>query len=448
MASVIQRLRNRRTDVERGTLHQFQHLGQPYPFDLHPATSMPGSRAEVSGDGFEQLVSTVGSRSAIVSGAIQARSLGLSQIQFRFRSKRDRSRMFGSPALLPLEEPAPNMTRWGLLSRVEPDVAFHGNMFWRRLPDGRIKRLRPDWTWLLIGSNERGDPDEAAHAADAELIGYVYQPGGPNSQHRPQSFLPSEIVHWAPMPHPLRNFLGEAWMSKVWREVAADLQSTDHVTKFFDNAATANMVVKPPEIVNTKDRFDEWVDAFTTEHTGVKNAWRTVFAQAGTDVQVVGSKLAELAMEELQGGFETRVSSASRVPATVALYREGNKGSALNAGNYGQIRRMWSDLWFQSYAQGFCDTVAGLINVPSDAELTFDPDRVLLLQEDQQDAANIRATDAATIRQLTDGGFEADAAVEYVRQNGDLRELIGGHTGLPSVQVQPGTPNTQETDDD
>jgi len=435
--SVIQRLRSRSNqDISRAP-HQFTHLGQPYPFSVFPQTSMPGSPVEVSTANFEQMVRTMGSRSSIVSGAIESRSLALSQVSFKFRSKRDQSRYFGTPALAPLENPAPSMTTWGLLSRVEPDVAHHGNAYWRRLGDDRIKRLRPDWVALLIGSNERPRKDEAPMAADAEVIGYVYQPGGFHSEYEPQMLTPSEVMHWAPTPHPLHNFIGEAWLSKVWREVAADMQATDHVSKYFDNAATANMVAKAPEGIKTQDQFQEWVDAFDSGHKGAANAWSTIYVQAGTDIEVVGSELANLAMEDLQGGFETRVSTASRVPATVALFREGNKGSSMNGGNYGQIRRMWADLWFQSYVQGFCGSVGNIINVPSDAELTFDPDRILLLQEDQKDAAEIRAADASTLGALVMAGWEADAAVEYIRNNGNLGRLLGQHNGLPSVQQQP-----------
>ena len=445
MPSVIQRLRSRDT-IQRAP-DRFLHQGQPYPFDIYPQTSMSGSPMEVSTANFEQMVRTMGSRSAIVSGAIEARSLALSQMHFRFRSLRDQSRYFGTDALGPLENPGPSTTRWGLLSTVESDIAHHGNWYVRRLPDGRLKRLRPDWVALLIGSDERPVKDEAPMAADAELIGYLYKPGGLHSEYKAQMLTPAEVAHWAPKPHPLHNFLGEAWLSRVWREVAADMQATDHASKFFENAATANMVVRTPPEVTTADQFNEWVDVYEDAHAGSRNAWKTVYVQAGTDVTVVGAKMAELALEDLQGGFETRVSQASRVPATVALMREGNKGSSMNGGNYGQIRRMWTDSWFQSYANGFCSSLANIINVPDDAELAFDPDRILLLQEDQKDSAEIRAADASTLSALVMAGWTADAAVNYIRNNGRLSDLLGNHNGLPSVQQQPGTVKEGNTDD-
>jgi hypothetical protein len=64
------------------------------------------------------------------------------------------------------------MTRNSLLSRIEPDVAYHGNAYIRRMRDGRLRRLRPDWVQLLIGSNELPG-NEARYAADAEVLGYI-----------------------------------------------------------------------------------------------------------------------------------------------------------------------------------------------------------------------------------------------------------------------------------
>jgi hypothetical protein len=402
-----------------------------------PVPSMGGSPVEASAADFSSAVRTIHSRSGVVSSAVTARGLVMSQLNFKFRSVQSDGRLFGTQALAPLERPGDDLTRQSLLMRVEQDVAYHGNFYARRTESG-LRRLRPDWVQILIGSNER--PGDPSLAADATVIGYVYKPGGQTSNHPGQMLMPSEVAHWAPEPHPTSLFIGEAWVTSIWREIAADMQATDHVSRFFSNAATPNMIAKAPPGVVTLDQFNEWVDAFDGAHRGAVNAWKTIYAQAGTDVQVVGSQLAQLGMAELQGGFETRVSSRSRVPATVLLIREGLGGSALNAGNYAQTRRLWADSWFSPYAQGFCAAMERVISVPSGAELTFDPARVLLLQEDQQDSAQIRQADAVTIRALTDAGYGPDAVIDYVAGNGDLAKLKGSHSGLFSVQLQePGT---------
>lgn len=434
MASVVSRLRRREEIISRGPGY-FTFNGQEFPIDgLLPSSTLPGSPSEVSMSNFPQAVRTIHSRSSVVSSAVAARAYVVSQINFKFRPLRENGRLYGTPALLPLERPGADLTRETLLWRVEQDVAYHGNFYARLMRDGRIRHLRPDWMTILLGSDEM--PGDASVAADCEVIGYVYKPGGEHSDHKGRLLAPSEVIHFAPEPHPMSNFIGEAWVTSVWREIAADMQATDHVSKFFANAATANMVALAPPGVVTPDQFKEWVDAFDGSHRGAVNAWKTIYAQSGTDIKVIGSQLGDLKMSELQGGFETRVSSRSRVPATVLLIREGLGGSALNAGNYQQTRRLWADSWFSPYAQALCSAFARVIDVPADSELTFDPSRVLLLQEDQQDAATIRQADALTIRTLTDAGYDPDAVVEFVRNGGDLARLSGSHAGLFSVQLQ------------
>lgn len=431
MPSVISRLRGRDT-IERayGPYNQ----GADFPLTgVMPVNSLKGSPVEASAADFATAVRTIHSRSGVVSSAVTARGLVMSQLNFKFRNLRDDGRLFGTAALSPLERPGADLTRQSLMMRVEQDVAYHGNFYARRLPDG-LRRLRPDWVNILIGSNER--VDDPSLAADATVVGYTYKPGGPTSSHPAQLLTPSEVAHWAPEPHPTSLFIGEAWVTSIYREIAADMQATDHVSKFFSNAATPNMIAKAPPGVVTIDQFNEWVDAFDGGHRGALNAWKTIYTQAGTDIEIVGAQLAELGMAELQGGFETRVSSRSRVPATVLLIREGLSGSALNAGNYAQTRRLWADSWFSPYAQAFCASMERIIDVPGGAELTFDPARVLLLQEDQQDSATIRQSDSQTIRALTDAGYGPDAVIEYVRGNGDLSKLVGSHSGLYSVQLQ------------
>jgi hypothetical protein len=434
--SVLSRLRNR--DIDRANYPVPAGYYQPY--ETMPTASMKGSPVEASTANFSAAVQTIGSRSSTVASAVTQRGLLVSQIVPKFRSLRsDDQRLFGTQALTPLERPGADLTRPSLLSRIEPDVAYHGNAYIRRLRDGRLRRLRPDWVTLLIGSNELPGED-ARYAADAEVIGYIYKPGGERSSIPGQMLTLAEVAHWAPEPHPLCTFIGEAWVTAIWREIAADMQATDHVSKYFENAATANMIALAPPGVVSPEQFDAWVDAFDGAHRGAVNAWKTIYAQSGTDVKVIGSQLGDLKMAELQGGFETRVSARSRVPATVLMIREGLGGSALNAGNYQQTRRMWADSWFQPYAQGLCAVLERIIATPSDAELTFDPSKILLLQEDQKDAADIRQTDAITIRTLVDAGYSPDAAVAYVRSNGDLSTLLGSHSGMYSVQLQePGT---------
>jgi hypothetical protein len=76
---------------------------------------------------------------------------------------------------------------------------------------------------------------------------------------------------------------------------------------------------------------------------------------------------------------------------------------------------------------------AKLVNVPAGAELWYDGRDISFLQEDQKDEADIQQTQAVTIRELINSGYEPDSVVSAVSA-GDFSLLK--HTGLVSVQLQ------------
>ena len=106
----------------------------------------------------------------------------------------------------------------------------------------------------------------------------------------------------------------------------------------------------------------------------------------------------------------------------------------MNAGNYGQSRRTFTDLWVTPTLQDLCGTFARLVRVPDDAELWYDTADMPLLREDAKDAAEITRIQAETINGLVKEGFEWETAVAaVVGQNMSVLK----HTGLVSVQLQP-----------
>ena len=72
----------------------------------------------------------------------------------------------------------------------------------------------------------------------------------------------------------------------VVREILIDLQATDHLGSYFENAATGNMVIKAPDNVETRDQFMDWVDATdawtSSEHLNLLTGKK--FYIAGTEV--------------------------------------------------------------------------------------------------------------------------------------------------------------------
>ncbi|MCP5024778.1 MAG: phage portal protein [Actinomycetia bacterium] len=406
---------------------------------FHP--TMGGSPPDRVGAEFEQQIVQVHNRHGIIAAAVLARQLPLSQCRFRWRVEHgERSgQLIGTADLAPLE----GAGRPGLLSLAERHVSYAGNAFFVRRNSGRVGLLRPDWVDVMFAADPSVD-------GDTSPVGYVFWPGGDRDSARPVMYHAGQVGHWMPEPRPLAPWLGESWVSSVIREIVNDGQATDHVSKFFDNAATANMVITAAEGL-TRAQFDEWRSAFDTSHRGASNAWKNVYLSHGTDVNVVGSGLGDLAMAELQGGFETRFAVRSRVPATMLGIREGMAGSALNSGNYGATRRMWADGFFTPYAESLCAALETVVVPPnSGLSLTFDPDRVLLLQEDRKDAADILATQAGAINTLYAAGFKPDAIIKAVT-DGQLTGLVGEHTGLSSVQLLPpadGDTNNEEPEPD
>src|SRR5690606_26059598 len=147
-----------------------------------------------------------------------------------------------------------------------------------------------------------------------------------------------------------------SWVTSVIREIQTDGQATDHLGKFYENAATPQ-VIFTADTAATPAQVAGVSKAVREHYAGVENAYRNIVVGGGTDVQVVGSLLNQLDYTSTQGGHETRIASRSRVPPTMLLIREGMQGSALNSGNYAQTRRMFADDFFVPYAEGLYDTV-------------------------------------------------------------------------------------------
>jgi hypothetical protein len=71
--------------------------------------------------------------------------------------------------------------------------------------------------------------------------------------------------------------------------------------------------------------------------------------------------------------------------------------------------------------------------VGTPAELSFDQSQIMFLQEDRKDEAEIRATQASSMRQLVEAGFEPSTVTKFIA-TGDTTVLQ--HTGVFSVQLQ------------
>lgn len=382
---------------------------------------------------FPSYVANAYASNGIVFAAAVARAAIFSEARFKFRRFVD-GELFGGPQLSVLERFPGEASVDGFLNRMIGYADFGGNAWVVQSPEG-LRLLRPDWTQPVIGSmHEPVDSEQAI--PDGEVIGLVYHPGGYQRTKRGIVYLSGEFRHWKTADDPLSGWGGGmSWLTPIVREVMADNATNLHKLKFYENAATPNAVVTFGDALDP-DAYDAWVDAFEKKKVGVRNAWRTVYLPAGTTLAGVGKDFQQADLKAVQGAGETRIAVAAGIPAVVLGISEGLAGSSLNAGNYTAARRRFADLTMRPLWRSACAALAPFVQVPAGSELWYDDRDIPFLQEDMKDAADIAQTQAIAVRNLVDAGFTADAAVLAVA-TGNLSALVGKHSGLFSVQLQP-----------
>ncbi len=366
---------------------------------------------------------------------IDKRQKLFSQVKFAFR-RFATGEMFTTDALAPLERPWPNGTTGELMIRMEQDSTLAGNFYAVEPSSGGIRRVRPDFMTILLGSDDDAQTDEEMNEAETEILGYIYKPGGRWSRAKPTFYLPEEVIHYSPIPDPLAIFRGMSWITPVLREIEGDQAATDHKLNFFRNGATPNMVVRfDPNIVKTPDDAKLFMEVMNASHSGVANAYKTMYLSAAADVKVVGSDLKQLDFKITQGAGESRLAAASGVPPSISGFSEGMQGSTLNEGNYGAQKQVFSDLTMESLWGIAAQSLAQLVVVPSGAELVADKRNVPFLAEDKKIAAETFALKMQALNAGLMSGYDSDALIEAV-DTLDVRKLLGAHNGLPSVQQQ------------
>ncbi len=399
---------------------------------------MPTTWGRIGDEELSQSVSQAYSANGPVFALILARMQVFSQARFqwtRFSSGTPRD-MFGTSELEILERPWVGGTTADLLARMEMYASGAGNSFTRRVRRGAgrtredfLHQLRPEWTKLVLGSNE--DADHPGDAGDTTLLGYAFSPGGDPS--RMIALEPWEVAHYAPIPDPMNNFVGMSWITPVFGEVLSDDASEIHKRRFFQNAATPNLAIK----FDSQTKLEE-VMAFKKliedEHKGHWNAYKTMYLGGGADPVVLGKDFKELDFSATQGKGESRLASAAGVPPSWVGFSEGLEGSALNAGNFNSARRRFGDgtmnhLW--GAAASSLEVI--LRDRPTGASLWHDVRSVPFLREDAKEHAETQAKQAETIRQLVEAGFTPESAVKAVTES-DYDLLV--HTGYVSVQLQ------------
>ncbi len=436
--------RFRSQEVERSTpveyslddwiayVNEFVYAGNGY-LTTGVNQTMPGQKQESIGPAYSALSWLAYKTDSVVFACMQTRAQHFAQVRFQWRRTATNGRpgdLFGNTDLQPLEKPWSGGTTQDLLTKMIQHADLGGNAFVVRRADG-LALLRPDWVTIIIGSNI--DPELGAWATDAEVLGYVYSPGGyaGADSYETETYMADEVAHFAPIPDPEARFRGMSWLTPLIREVMADKAGTEHKLRFFEHP-TPNMIVKFD--VADLEEYKAQVAAFKSAHMGAENAWKWMFATTGVEATPVGSNMKDLDYRLITGAGETRIAAAARTPPVLVGLSEGLQGSSLNAGNYQAARRHFVDETIRYLWANAAGSLAKIMTVPGGAELWYDERDVAFLKEDIGERAEVELKKAQTIRFLVDAGYLPETVILAVESE-DLSLLE--HSGLYSVQLQP-----------
>ena len=332
----------------------------------------------------------------VVFACLNARLNLFTEATFKFRDLSNK-RLFGNPDLAKLERPWPGGQTADLLARMEQDVSLGGNAFIRDAGD-RLERMRPDRVEIVSVI------DNLTHAR--EVLGYLFRRDGVHADYYPVE----EVAHWAPIPDPLFDFRGMSWLTPIVRDVNNDLSMTSHKTKFFENAATPNLVIKyqrqlSPETVNTlRERFD-------ARYGGATGA-KTMVLDEGADLTVVGNTFEQMQFANIQAAGETRIAAAASVPPIIAGLQSGLDASTYS--NYASAMRSFGSFFMRSHWRSVCSALAPLVNLPDGATLWFDISDIAALQEAETQRADAGRTRAVAMGELIRAGYTPDTVTAAV----------------------------------
>jgi hypothetical protein len=416
---------------------QFNFAGRQY---YGIPTDIP-QRSERIDPGFLGMANGAMKGNAVVFACMRARFsiFGQARFQWRRMSNGRPGDLFGTAELAPLETPWATGTTGDLLTQMIIDADLAGNSYWT-LRNGSLRRLRPDWVYIIRG--EESDPEGNPDAIDSHIIGYVYWPGGPfgsADRSEVEYLLPEEVCHFAPIPDPEASWKGMSWLTPIIREIEGDNAATDHRNAFFRNGATLQTLFKydadlPVEDVRAlKQLFEE-------QHMGIANAYRSLHIGGGVDATVIGTDLKQIDFSQVTGRIETRIAGAAGVPPIIVGLSEGLQAATYS--NYSQAKRAYADITLRYLWENVAGSLAVLLSVPPGAMLWYDDRDIKFLQVDRLEHAQIMQTNASTMQTLINSGWEPDTARDALLADGDWSKLV--HSGLYSVQLQLPEPEQPE----
>lgn len=452
--TLLQRIRGSSDDGERMGVDGYAHLvgefgfnGIGYGFGGLSAgvqQTLAGPSTEMAPNNFVGLAQHAYAANGVVFSCMLVRQLLFSSIRFQWQRLRNGkpSETYGTKDLAILEQPSVGSTTQDLVSSMFQHADLGGNAYVAWI-GSELVIMRPDWVDIVVEERQvRGGRGEVGGGQVGwRRVGYLYTEGGTASGNDPVAFLADEVAHFAPIPDPLANYRGMSWLTPILREIQADQSMTTHQRKFFDNAATVNMIIKHPMGADPV-AVKKWADEVNDKHAGAANAYKNLNLYPGVDATPVGSNMKDIDFKNIRGGGETRIAAAAGVPPVIVGLSEGL--AAATYSNYMQARRRLADGTAHPLWQNLAGTLQQIIRPPdSGTRLWYDTSDVPFLREDEKDAAGIQQVRASTIGSLIASGYTPESAVIAVESN-DFGLLV--HTGLTSVQLQkPGQNDPQAT---
>lgn len=418
----------------------FQFGGSQYPYGM--TQTLTGNREEID-SGFAGLVQGAYRSNGIVFAVELARFMLFSEARFQFQAMSGGrpGELYGTPDLGILERPWPGGVTGDLLTRALISADFAGDSFIvrRRAERQRLRFIRrPDWVTFVLGVRDDSTVDSGD--LDADLLGYLYHPGGHHSGKPPEVLMPDEVAHFAPTPDPLASYRGMPWLLPVLREIRGDGAATDHKLRFFENGATPNMVVSLDSAV-PPTQFTDWIKLFKQKEPVGIDVYKTLYLGGGAKVQIVGSDLKQLDFKNTQGAGETRIAAAGGVPPVIAGFSEGLQAATYS--NYSQARRKFVDGTVRPLWRNMAGSLEVIVPPAPGSRLWYDDRDIAFLREDAKDRAEIQGLESRTIRTLLDAGFVPATVIQAVLAE-DWSRL--SHSGLYSVQLQPPQPDGPRPD--
>ena len=224
-----------------GTLSLDEWMGQlsTYaPFILNPLSSTE-EEILATANGLQRALTTNGA--VFACELVRVMLFSEARFQFRQRDSGRPGRLFGTTDLSILERPQGiGSTTASMLKKAMLHADFGGTAFMVRRKD-RIRQPRPDWMTIVLGSDS--EPDMEADDLDAEVIGYLYHPGGRGSGRSPVAILPEDVSTFVPLPDPFAKVRGIPWPAAVARNIMSHNAATTHKLKGFENGATPQIIV-------------------------------------------------------------------------------------------------------------------------------------------------------------------------------------------------------------